>query len=346
MLRKKTWIALVALVLVVSLIGGCASKPAAEQPQGQKPASEQQAGGGKQTFITIAGATSGGTYFLLANAMAKILNDKLGSQGWKASAQSTPGTPTNIKLLGEKQIEFAFGQAGIAYEAYNGIGSFAGQPKADYLRAVMYMYPNVMQMVATKKSGVKTIDQLKGKTVCVGAAGSATELNSRDILAQYGIDYVNRKDIKPEYTSESQSAELLKNGQADAANLIAAVPSAVMMDLTSQGVITILPIEADVVEKLKKINPAYYADKIPAGSYPGVDKDIPTVSVANWIFTRADLPDEIVYNFVKTMYENQAELVAAHKVAKNTTLENALNGQTIPLHPGAEKYFKEKGIIK
>lgn len=345
-MKRKTWVALLVLVLVVSLIGGCASKPAA-QSEGQKPAAgQQQSGGAKQTFVTIAGATSGGTYFLLANAMAKILNDKLGSQGWKASAQSTPGTPTNIKLLGEKQIEFAFGQAGVAYDAYNGTGSYAGKPKAEFLRAVMYMYPNVLQMVATKKSGIKSLAEVKGKTVCVGAAGSATELNSRDLFAQYGFDYVNRKDFKPEYTSESQSVELLKNGQADVANLIAAVPSAAMMDLTSDGTVVLLPIEADVAEKLHKINPAYYADKVPAGSYPGLDKDVPLVSVGNWIFTRADLPDDIVYNFVKTMYENHDELVAAHKVAKNTTLENALTGQTIPLHPGAEKYFKEKGVIK
>lgn len=346
MLKRKTWVALVAIVLVASLIGGCASKPAA-QPEGQKPAAEQQpSGAGKQTFVTIAGATSGGTYFLLANAMAKILNDKLGAQGWKASAQSTPGTPTNIKLLGEKQIEFAFGQAGVAYDAYNGVGSFAGKPKAEYLRAVMYMYPNVLQMVATKKSGIKSLAEVKGKTVCVGAAGSATELNSRDLFAQYGFDYVNRKDFKAEYTSESQSVELLKNGQADVANLIAAVPSAAMMDLTSAGEVTLLPIEKEIADKLHNINPAYYADVVPAGSYPGLDKDVPVVSVANWIFTRADLPDEVVYNFVKTMYENQEELVAAHKVAKNTTLENALKGQSIPLHPGAEKFFREKGVLK
>ncbi|HHV57860.1 MAG TPA: TAXI family TRAP transporter solute-binding subunit [Firmicutes bacterium] len=345
-MKRKTWIAALALVLVVSLIGGCTGKPAA-QPEGQKPSTEQQSSGGdKQTFVTIAGATSGGTYFLLANAMAKILNDKLGSQGWKASAQSTPGTPTNIKLLGEKQIEFAFGQAGVAYEAYNGVGSYAGKPKAEYLRAVMYMYPNVLQMVATKKSGIKSLADVKGKTVCVGAAGSATELNSRDLFAQYGLDYVNRKDFKAEYTSESQSVELLKNGQADVANLVAAVPSAAMMDLTSAGEVILLPIGLDIADKLHNINPAYYADKVPAGAYPGLDKDVPVVSVANWIFTRADVPDEVVYNFVKAMYENHDDLVAAHKVAQNTTLENALDGQTIPLHPGAEKYFKEKGVLK
>ena len=115
MVTRKSWVAVLTLVLIITLISGCGSKPAADQPAKE---GESAAGNGKQTFITIAGATSGGTYFLLANAMAKLLNDKLGSEGWAVSAQSTPGTPTNIKLLGEKQIEFAFGQAGVAYDAW------------------------------------------------------------------------------------------------------------------------------------------------------------------------------------------------------------------------------------
>lgn len=343
---KRTWLVALVLILIVSLIGGCASKPAEQAQGGEQTSSGEEQSSGGQKFITIAGATSGGTYFLLANAMAKILNDELGAEGWKVSAQSTPGTPTNIKLLNEGQIEFAFGQAGVAYEAYEGIGSFEGQPKATGLRAVMYMYPNVLQMVATKKSGIKSLHDLAGKTVCVGAAGSATELNSRDLLKLYGFDYTQGANVKVEYTSESQSVELLKNGQADVANMIAAVPSAAMMDLTSTGDFILLPIEKDIADKLHEINPAYYADVVKGGTYPGLDEDVPLVSVANWILTHEDVPEDVVYKFVKTMYENHEDLVAAHKVASNTTLENALNGQTIPLHPGAEKYFKEQGVVK
>lgn len=343
MLKRSKLLALMVIgILLLTSVIGCSSTPAPAGGEKQQ-AEEKPAEGGKPRLIQICGATSGGTYFLLSNAIAQLLNDKLPNVN--ASAQSTAGTPVILRLLEKGEAEFGFGQAGVAADAVNGRGNFEGQ-KLTNIRGVTYMYPNVMQIVVRKDANIKSFKDFKGKVFCVGATGSATELNSRDLAEVFGLDYLNRKDFKPEFTSEAQSADLLKNKQAHGANLMAAIGSAVMMDLMSTGDYEILNIEPEAIEKLREKSKAYFPYTIPANTYPNQPEDVHTYAVANWFFTRADLPEDLVYTVVKTMYENRETLMKAHKIIANMTPENALNGQTVELHPGAEKYFKEIGVIK
>ena len=303
----------------------------------------QAAGAAEKAIIQICGATSGGTYFLLANAIAQVLNTKMPND-FKASAQSTAGTPVAIRLMEKKEADFAFGQAGIAKTAIDGTGGF--EKKFINIASATYVYPNVMQIAVPKDANIRSFADFKGKSFVVGASGSATELNSRDMAAVYGLDYLVRKDFTPEYSSEAQSVELLKNRQAVGANLIAGIGAASAMDLMSSEKFELLEFPKDKVDELRKLNIAYFNYVIPANTYPNQPNPVNTFAVANYIFCRKDLPEDVVYKFVKTIYENQADLVAVHKAAGDIKKENAVNGLTVPLHVGAEKYFKEIGALK
>jgi len=295
------------------------------------------------TMVQICGATSGGTYFLLANAIAQMLNTRM-PETFKASAQSTAGTPVNIRLMETKEAEFAFGQAGIAKNALDGVGGF--EQKFTNIASATYVYPNVMQVIIPRDANIKSFADFKGKNFAVGASGSATEMNSRDMAKIYGLDYLTRKDFTPEYTSEAQSVELMKNRQAVGGNFIAATGAASVTELMSSGRFEFLEFPEEKVAELTAINPAYFFYVIPANTYANQPQPVRTFAVANFIFCRRDLPDDLVYKFVKAMYENQADLVLVHQAAADIKKENAVNGLTVPLHPGAGKYFKEIGAIQ
>lgn len=335
MFKKKSRLLAVLMVLIftVVLVGGCGGKSEAPKAAVTK----------KPALVQICGATSGGTYFLLANAIAQMLNTKYPAD-FKVSAQSTAGTPVIVRLLENKEADFGFGQAGVAKDAISGTGGF--DKKYTNLASVTYVYPNVMQIPVAKGSGIKTFADFKGKSFAVGASGSATELNSRDLAKVFGLDYLKKKEFKPEFASEAQSVELMKNRQADGANLIAGIGAASVTDLMSSGKYELISISDDKLAELHKINPAYFKFIIPANTYPNQPTAVQTFAVANYIFTRKDLPEELVYKFTKAIYENSAALVATHKAAKDIKKENAINGLTVPLHPGAAKYFKEIGAIK
>ena len=331
--KGKILAVLLVLVFLVVLVGGCGGKSDAPKAADAK----------KPALIQICGATSGGTYFLLANAIAQMVNTKLPAD-FKASAQSTAGTPVIIRLLENKEADFGFGQAGVAKDALSGTGGF--DKKYTNIASVTYVYPNVMQIPVLKESKIKSFADFKGKSFAVGASGSATELNSRDLAKVYGLDYLQKKEFKPEFASEAQSVELMKNRQADGANLIAGIGAASVTDLMSSGKYELISISDDKLAELNKINPAYFKFIIPANTYPNQPTAVQTFAVANYIFARKDLPEDLVYKFTTAIYENSADLVATHKAAKDIKKENAVNGMTVPLHPGAAKYLKEIGAVK
>ncbi|MBP1933874.1 TAXI family TRAP transporter solute-binding subunit [Ammoniphilus resinae] len=345
-MKKLSGVILATILTFSAALVGCGSQPA-EQTSAQQPAAQQEKKEEKKEenkdfpkFVKIAGATSGGTYFLMANAMSQLLNEKI--PGINATAQSTAGSPKILELLDTNGGELGVAQAGVADEAFNGKGQFEGKAMKN-ISQVAFMYPNVMQLVVRKDAGIKTPADLKGKAVAVGAVGSATEINSKDLFVGAGFNYPD--DITPEYTSESQSADLLKNKQVVAGNMIASLGSSAMLDIMSTGEFEVLPIPEDMIKKLHdEVNVAYFPYEIPANTYPNQTEPIKTYAVANWLHARADVSEDFIYEVVKQLYENHDYLVNAHKVMENMTLETALNGQTIPLHPGAVKYFKEQGI--
>ncbi|MDY3282778.1 TAXI family TRAP transporter solute-binding subunit [Dysosmobacter sp.] len=347
---KKIVALLLSAAMVMSL-AACGSKtqaPAASTPApaASAPAASAAAESGPQApaspyTIQICGATSGGTYFLIANGLCQLLNDTM-PEWFNASAQSTGGTPDNIRLMQEGETDFAFGQAGVVKTALDGTGAFEGET-FDNISSVTYMYPNVMQIAVSNKSGIENFTDIKGKTFGAGASGSATELNTRDMFAACGMTY---DDAKLEYTSESQSVELMKNGQAQAANLIAAIGAASVTELYSTGDYHLISFTDEQLDAICALSDAYYPYTIPAGTYANQDEDIHTFAVANYIFCRSDLEEEVVYQFVKCMYENLSSVEEIHSIIKgNVALENVTNGMTAPMHPGAEKYFKEVGAI-
>lgn len=337
-------VCLLIATVVVAAAAGCSTR---SQPS-QKPKEESKAAapGEKVAFplkkIQIVGATSGGTYFAIANGLSTILMSKI--PGLTCSAQSSAGTPQMLDIVCRGEAEFCIGQSGVAYDAFNGIGRFEGR-KLDNFRSVSYFYPNVMHLIVHKD--IKSLQDLKGKRVSVGAAGSATEVNSYDLFCRVlGMDYRDRKDMIPEYTSGSQAVDLLRNRQVVAHNGIAGLGAATVIDPISTGEFKILAIPKEVVDKLHEIHPSYERYVIPGGYYPNHPDPIETFAVANWMYCRADLPEEAVYTIVKTIYENIDEVRKVHAAIKDLKLEDALYAMTVPLHPGAEKYYREKGLIK
>lgn len=338
----KKYKRLLALGMAAMLVlGGCSNN--GNSSNNSNTSSGNDGGGSSSpTNIQICGATSGGTYFLIANGLCQLLNDTM-PDVFRASAQSTGGTPENIRLMQNGETDFAFGQAGVAKQAYEGTGSFEGESLTN-IASVTYVYPNVMQIAVSNSSGIDDFSDFAGKTFCAGASGSATELNTRDMFAACGLTY---DDVRIEYTSESQSTELMKNNQADGANLIAAIGAASVTELYSTGDYHLISFTDEQLEAICAMSDAYYPYTIPAGTYANQDEDIKTFAVANYIFCRADLDEDIVYNFVKCIYDNLEDVNAIHSICEgNITLENVTNGMTVPMHPGAEKYYKEVGAIE
>ena len=332
-MKQKHWLVfLVVLVALSMAVVGCGGG-----------SGDKKAAPAKIQNINIATATTGGVYYPLGNAMAQLFNQKI--TGIKASAGATAGTPQNVLLMQKKEAEVAFAQNGVAYYAYNGMEMFKDKP-TKFLRGITNLYPNVMHIVVAASSNIKSIKDFEGKKFVPGAIGSATEINSKEILGLYGLDYKDKKNVKGEYLGYSEAAEALKDGRVDGILIDGGLPTSAVLDAASSLKIRILSLEPDMIAKLKQTMPWYYEITIPKGTYIGQTEDVHTVAVANLLICREDLSNDLVYNMTKTLHDNQKDLVAAHSAAKDMKLQDALKGMTVPLHPGAEKYYKEKGIVK
>ena len=332
-MKQKHWLVfLVVLVALSMAVVGCGGG-----------SGDKKAAPAKIQNINIATATTGGVYYPLGNAMAQLFNQKI--TGIKASAGATAGTPQNVLLMQKKEAEVAFAQNGVAYYAYNGMEMFKDKP-TKFLRGITNLYPNVMHIVVAASSNIKSIKDFEGKKFVPGAIGSATEINSKEILGLYGLDYKDKKNVKGEYLGYSEAAEALKDGRVDGILIAGGLPTSAVLDAASSLKIRILSLEPDMIAKLKQTMPWYYEITIPKGTYIGQTEDVHTVAVANLLICREDLSNDLVYDMTKTLHDNQKDLVAAHSAAKDMKLQDALKGMTVPLHPGAEKYYKEKGIVK
>jgi TRAP transporter TAXI family solute receptor len=213
--------------------------------------------------------------------------------------------------------------------------------KLDKLRAIGTIYPNYIQIVASEESGIRTIAELRGKRVSVGAPKSGTEINARAVFAAAGLSY---DDMKVQYLPFGESVELIKNRQLDATLQSGGLGVASIRDLASSVAITMVAVPPEVVAKIG--DPSFVPAVIPANTYAGQTADVATPAINNILVTRSDLPAELVYTLTKAMFENLDELVAAHAAGKAVTLEKGPKGLPIPLHPGAERYYQEKGVLK
>jgi TRAP transporter TAXI family solute receptor len=290
-------------------------------------------------FINILTGGTAGVYYPLGVALSKIYADKI--PGSRPSVQSTKASVENLNLLqgGKGEIAFTLGDSlGLAW---NGDADAGFKAPLKKLRGVAAIYPNYIQLVATKDSGIKTLADLKGKRISVGAPKSGTELNTRTILKAGGMTYADLGKV--EYLGFAESVELMKNRQLDATLQSAGLGVASIRDLAANNDIVVVSIPAALVEK---VGAPYISAIIPAGTYRGQEADVPTAAIGNFLVTQAGVKADLVYGMTKSMFENLGQMVAAHNAAKAIKLEDALKGMPVPLHPGAERFYKEKGIIK
>ena len=301
-------------------------------------------GSARPVDINVGTATTGGAYYPIGNAIAQLWNDKV--PGVKASAQATNGTPHNIQLLARREAEVAIAQSGVVYQAVNGVDAYKDQGKQTHFKAMTQLYPNVMHWIVRKESRVQSLPDLKGKKFVPGPQNSATELNSREMLAVLGLDYRTRDDLKADYMDYNQAADQLKNKHAEAIMIAGGVPTAAVLDVMTSGEGRLLSLSDSYVKELTAKYPWYSPFTIPANSYKGQDREVKTVVVTNILIVRNDLPDDLVYDLVKAMYDDAPRLAAAHAAMKAFKLEDGLKGITgvVELHPGAARFFKIKGM--
>jgi TRAP transporter TAXI family solute receptor len=287
-----------------------------------------------ETFINILTGGTSGVYYPLGVAISQLFSDNIPDA--RPSVQATKASVENLNLLqeGKGEIAFTLGDSLEFAIAGNKEAGFAAP--LDKLRVIGAIYPNYVQIVASEESGIKTLADLKGKRLSVGAPASGTELNARAILAAAGLSYDDLGQV--EYLPFAESVELMKNRQLDATLQSAGLGVASIRDLATSVPIVVVEIPADVVAKA---GAPYRSATIPAGTYEGQDADIATASVINYLVTHADVPDELVYAMTKAIFEHLDALAAAHSAAKAIDLVGAVTNPPTLLHPGAEKYFAE-----
>lgn len=291
--------------------------------------------------LSIATGGTGGVYYPLAGGFGAILAKE--APGMTATAEVTGGSVDNMKLIGAGKVEACFTQVDTAVDAINGRDKFTGGKVP--VRALAVMYPNVMQVITLEGSGINKFEDLKGKRVSTGSPGSGTEIYAFRLIEAAGMD--KDKDMKRERLGAAESANALKDGKVDAFFFVAGVPTSAITDVAASPGMTMKMIDHDhVVEKVKaKYGPVYSAHGIKAGAYPNQKSDNKATAVWNIFAVNENMTDDLAYLLTKTMMEKREDLGKVHKEALNITndIQKSSNAG-VPWHPGALKYFKEKGI--
>ena len=294
----------------------------------------------QQQFINVLTGGQSGVYYPMGVALSQIFAKDIPNA--RSTAQVTKASAENLNLLQAGRGELALALADSVSDAWKGEAEAGFPKKLDKLRGLSATYNNYIQIVASADSGIKSLADLKGKRVSVGAAKSGTELNARAIFKAAGLGYADL--AKVEYLPFGESVELMKNRQLDATLQSAGLGVASIRDLSTSVKIVVIPVPADVVAKVG--DPAYQPAIIPANTYGGQTEAVATAAIPNFLVTHSGVSDDVAYRMAKAMYDNIDTLYAAHNAAKNIKRENAIKGMPVPLHPGAERYYKEVGLIK
>ncbi|WP_109512259.1 TAXI family TRAP transporter solute-binding subunit [Pseudomonas ovata] len=290
-------------------------------------------------FINVLTGGTSGVYYPIGVGLSQLYSEAI--PGAKVSVQATKASVENLNLLQAGRGELAFALGDSVADAKNGVEDAGFKVPLTKLRAIAGAYPNYIQIVASKESGIKTLADLKGKTISVGAPKSGTELNARAIFKAAGLTYADMGKVQ--YLPFAESVELIKNRQLDATLQSSGLGMAAIRDLASVMALNYVSIPADTVTKIG--NPAYQSAMIPAGTYDGQPEAVPTVAITNILVTREDVSDEVAYEMTRSMFENLTRLGNSHSAAKDIKLENAAKNLPIALHPGAERYYQEKGAL-
>lgn len=292
-----------------------------------------------QEFINVLTGGTSGVYYPLGVALSEIYGQNI--DGARTQVQATKASVENLNLLqaGRGEIGFTLGDS--LKEAWAG-NTEAGFPgKLDKLRAIAAIYPNFVQIVASKESGITTLEELKGRSLSVGAPASGTELNARAIFAAAGMSY---EDLgKLEYLPFAESVELIKNRQLDSTLQSAGLGVASLRDLATSVPINVVAVSPEIVEK---IGAPFVSVTIPAGTYDGQTEDVQTAAVGNFLVSHEGVSEETAYQMTKLLFENLDKMAASHAAARDIDVNKAIEGMPIPLHPGAERYYREVGVLK
>jgi TRAP transporter TAXI family solute receptor len=295
-----------------------------------------------QQFFRIGTGGTAGTYYPVGGMIANAV-----SQPGKiiATAQASNGSLANVNAVAGGSMEAGFSQSDVATWAYTGTGAFEGKPKVADLRMIANLYPESIHLVVKKGSGIKSVADLKGKRVALDEPGSGTLINARMVLAAWGV---KESDIKADFIKPNQAGDKLKDGSLDAFFFVGGAPAGAIAELASSGAgIELVPLTGAPADALRKQNPYFAVDNIAANTYKDVAA-VQTLAVGAQLVTSSKVPAETVYEITKAMYSEQTQksLQAGHAKGKFITRENAVQGVGIPFHPGAEKFYKEAGLLK
>jgi TRAP transporter TAXI family solute receptor len=295
-----------------------------------------------QQFFRIGTGGTAGTYYPVGGMIANAV-----SQPGKiiATAQASNGSLANVNAIAGGSMEAGLTQSDVATWAFTGTGAFEGKPKVADLRMIANLYPESIHLVVKKGSGIRSVADLKGKRVALDEPGSGTLINARMVLAAYGV---KESDIKPDYIKPNQAGDKLKDGSLDAFFFVGGAPAGAIAELASSGTgIELVPLAGAPIDALRKSSPYFAVDNIAAGTYKDVAA-VQTLAVGAQLVTSAKMDTETIYQITKAMYSDatQKTLAAGHAKGKFITKENAVLAVGIPFHPGAEKFYKEVGLLK
>jgi TRAP transporter solute receptor, TAXI family len=331
---KKLLSLTLAALMTASILTGCGASGSTGTAAGSAAA-----GGGAPAALNMATGGTSGTYYGFCGVVAQVLNEKL-ADTLNITVESTGASKANIQLVDAGECQLAIVQNDVMYYAYSGTDMFDGEDPCTSFSAVAACYPEEIQIIANKS--ITSINDLKGKKISVGDAGSGVEFNARQILAAYGISF---DDISVNNQSFADSADSLKNGTIDAAFVTAGAPTTAVTELSSTYDFNVLSIDADHLATLQKDYSFYTAATIPGGTYSCVTDDVQTVAVMSTIIARNDVSEDVIYAFTKGLFDNQSDIAAGHAKGEMLNTKTAVTGINIPFHAGAEKYYKEAGVL-
>ncbi|MFD2192164.1 TAXI family TRAP transporter solute-binding subunit [Pistricoccus aurantiacus] len=290
-----------------------------------------------QQQLSIATGGTGGTYYPIGGGLAEMINRHI--EGHDAVAEVTGASVENMGLVWRGDSDIALALADTVYQAYNGTGDFEGR-QLENIRALASIYPNALQLVTMADSGIESLQDLKGKTVSVGAPGSGTELNARAVLEANGITY---DDIEERRFNFNETADAIRDGDIDAGFWSVGPPTSSILNLATTRDIRLIGLTDEEVAKAKEAEPVFAAYDLKADLYDGMDGPVQTVSIPNVLVTNAELDDDLAYQITKLLFENTDELIAIHPAANDTTVKFSTDSTPIPFHPGALRYYEEVG---
>ncbi|WP_457638157.1 TAXI family TRAP transporter solute-binding subunit [Oceanithermus sp.] len=301
-------------------------------------------GASAKTFLTIGSGSMTGVYYPVASGIAKIINENLGSQGIRANARSTGGSAYNVKAIDQGQLQAALAQNDVIYFAYNGLTeTFQGKPVKS-IRGIATLYPEFLHILARPGSGIHSLADLKGKKVYVGDIGSGVEQTTKRVFEAAGLTFDDLAQAV--HGKAGQAIQLLQDGKIDAMFYVVGAKSAAMQQATEIAKAYFIELPIDIIAKLTEKFPYYTQVIIPPNTYKGQNLSVATIGVMATFIVRQDVPEDVVYKIAKLLFQDKVEDFKKIHPALETffTPDKALNGMTIPLHPGAAKFFKEIGV--